>query len=371
MRKLITSLTLFVIFFFSLSVSQVSAKVVNDQGNFSVAKGEVLNDDLIVGAQTVQIDGTVNGDVFVGAQTLKVSGVINGTLHVGANTIDLAGTVKGNVYAGGQSVLLNGAKIGGSLFVGAGTLSIDQDSAVGGSVFVGGGAVSIDSTIGRNAYLGTANLTIGPNATIGKDLYYAADQEKGHIDISEAALITGNIYKSKVDVSQKDVETAVGGVPAVIHAFKLSSNIISYISALIVGFIFIKLYGKKRFGEISGLVSNSFLKTIGIGFLVTIAIVPGIILLLITIVGIPVAVLAFLLTLIYIYLAKIVVGSAFGSWIFQKFDWKTSIFGTLALGLFAIYILRLIPIIGFVSGLVVLWSGLGAFTVRLFSRVNK
>jgi cytoskeletal protein CcmA (bactofilin family) len=370
MRKLLTSLTLFIVAFFVLSVSQVSAKVVNDKGDYNLPKGEVLNDDLIVGAQTVEIDGTVNGDVFVGAQTVKVTGVINGTLHVGANTIDLGGEITGNVYAGAQSILVNSAKIDGSLFVGSATLTADKESSIGGSLFAGAGAVSLDSSIGRNAYLGAGTLTIGGDTVIGKDLYYGADQNKGQVSISEDATITGNTYKSEVKAPQKDVQMATNGFPVIARALKLSSSIISLIGALIVGFLFLKLFGKKKFTEIAGMVTNSFWKTMGVGFLVTIAIVPGIVILLITVVGIPVAALAFLLILIYIYLAKIVVGSAFGTWITQRVNWKTSVYGAFALGLVAIYILRLIPFVGFIAGLVVLWCGLGAFTLKLLSKAE-
>jgi hypothetical protein len=108
----------------------------------------------------------------------------------------------------------------------------------------------------------------------------------------------------------------------------------------------------------------------GVGFLVTIAAIPGVILLLITVVGIPLAGLVLFMLLIYGYLAKVVVGYALGRWMSAKFNWKMTPYTEFALGLLIIYIIKLIPVVGFLAGLIVFWIGLGALTLKVFSKVN-
>lgn len=371
MKKFFASIAVFVAAFFVFSVGSVSAKVLTSQnGEVVVAKDEIINDDLFVGAQTVQIDGTVNGDVFIGAQTTKITGVINGNLHVGANTIDLSGTVRGNVYAGAQSIFVSGSSIGGSLLIGAGTINVDKDSQIGGSIIAGAGVLSIDSQIKRSVYAGTENLTIGADALIGKDLYYASG-DKNHTNISNKAKVTGSVYKSEVDTMKANakVEAAKKNVPQALNAAKVFTTLISLVGALVVGFLYMKFFNKS-FVDASETVSRSFWKSLGIGFLVTIAFIPGIIVLLMTIIGIPVAGLSILIMLLYTYLAKIVVGSALGKWVSAKFNWRTSEYGVFALGLLVIYVLKSIPFLGFLTGLVVLWSGLGALTLQIFSKSN-
>lgn len=368
MRKLLTSLIAFVFIFFAFSVSKVSAKVVSEQTNYVVGSDEVINDDLFVGAQTVEIDGIVNGDVFVGAQSVKITGTINGNLHVGTNILDLEGAVKGNVYVGAQSVVLNNAKIGGSLLTGTSSLTTDKDSTIGGSLMVGSATASINSKVGRSVYIGSGALTIGSNAVIGKDLYYAVGKDESSINISENAKITGSTYKSEPKTPQTNVSNDLKKLPGVFSAFRVFFGMISFFGALIVGFIYLKLLGKKHFEEVSDLVSNSFWKSLGIGFLATLAVIPGIIILLLTVVGIPVAGLVFLLSLIFFYLSKIVVASSLGRFLSQKMNWKASTYMVFALGLLAIYILRMIPYVNFLAGLVVLWAGFGALSLRLFSK---
>src|SRR4030042_3817593 len=369
MNKIITSLLILIIVFFFFSVTSVSAKFITDEkGSVNVKKTEVINDDLFIGAETVEIAGTVNGDVFIGAQTVRITGIINGNLHVGANILDLSGTVKGNVYTGAQNVLVSGSTIGGSILVGAATVNIDRDCSIGGSILAGAGTLTIDSQVKRSVYAGTGSLTIGSDTKIGKDLYYSSGNNQGQANISSNAKIAGTIYKSEVGTAKGsiNIEGAKKKIPAALNHAKIFTTFFSFIGALIVGFIYLKLF-HKHFTQTASIVSKSFWKSLGVGFLVTITLIPGLIILLITVVGIPLAGLAFLMILLYSYLAKIVVSSAFGYWISQKFKWKMSTFLAFALGLFVVNILKFIPKVGFLIVLVVLWTGLGALTLRMFS----
>lgn len=116
MRKFITSLLVFFLAFFVLSATQVSAAKLESSpsGTFTIAKGQVVNDDLFVSAQTAEIDGIVNGDVFIAAATVRITGTVNGSVHIGGQNVDLEGIVKNNVYIGGQNITITGANIGGS-----------------------------------------------------------------------------------------------------------------------------------------------------------------------------------------------------------------------------------------------------------------
>lgn len=369
MRKFLASTVVFILTLFVFA-TPASAKVVTDQkGSVVISKNEVLDDDLFAGAQTVEIDGVVNGDVFVAAQTVRVTGKINGNLHVGANTLDLMGTVKGNVYAGAQSVLVSDATINGSLLVGAATVNLDKDTTVGGSVLTGAGALNLDSEIGRSLYAGVGNLTLGDEAVIGKDLYYAAGNKDGEVNISTKATVGGNTYKTEIDSRKADDQmmAAKQKVPAVMRAVRVTGSVISLIGALVVGFFYYKLFGK-HLNQTESFINRSFWKSLGVGFLTTIAFIPGFIILLLTVIGVPVAFLALLILIIFAYLAKIVVGLALGNFISRKLKWNLPLYGSLVLGLFIIYVLRFIPAVGFLTGVLVLWIGLGSLVLGVFAK---
>lgn len=344
----------------------VSAKVISSpNGTVTIAKDEVVDDDLFVGGQNVTIDGTVNGDVYVGAQTVKINGTVNGNLHAGGQTVALGGTVKNSAYIGAQDITVSQANIGDSLLAGGQNISVDRTTTIGGSLLLGGASVAVDSTIQRSVYVGAAQLALGPNTTIGKDLYYSAEKDQSHID--KSAKISGEIHKSEFQATQKNTQVARRQMRAVLGTIRLFGWIVSFVGALIVGFIYLKLSGRNLEKNTNVLASSLWL-CLGVGFLITIAFVPGILILLTTVIGIPLAGLAVLFMFLYWYLAKIVVGSALGSWMANVARWKLSPFWTFVLGLFAIYVLKLIPFIGFLTGLAVFWFGLGAQALTLLSK---
>jgi len=368
MHKTITALLVLIFAFFAIPKTQVLAKVMTNQnGTVTIAKSEVVNDDLFIGAQNAQLEGTVNGDVFIGAQTVTINGTVNGNLHVGAGTFNLGGIVKGNVYTGAQNVLVNGASISGSLLAGGENVNLDKETSIGGSILTGAGTLTVDSQVKRSVYAATGGLTIGSDAKIGKDVYYVSDKNQEQPNISSDSKIAGVIKKSEIQTPQginvkTQIQTALSGV-------KFGATLTSLLGALIVGFIYLKLFNK-HFTQTAKLISGSFWKSLCIGLLVSIVFIPGLILLLITIIGLPVAGLAVLLFILYWYLAKIVVGSAIGNWATKKFHWQSSTYGTFVFGLLIIYILKLVPVIGFLSSLTVFWVGLGALTLQMFSKSN-
>jgi hypothetical protein len=368
MKRLVSSFFIFVLLF-TVSFKYVSAKVISENnGHVVIGQNEVVDDDLFIGSKTAEIDGTVNGDVFVAAETLKITGVVNGNLHAGANTIDLMGKVKGNAYLGGQNVFVTGATIGGSLLIGAATASTDKSTTIGGAFISGAGGLSLDSVIGRGAYLGVGTLTLGDNTKIGKDLYYATGDKQGDAGISEKAKISGNVYKTQVD-TQRTEQSKMRG-QRFMRDFHVGSTIVSYLGALVIGFLYFNFFAKS-FTESAASVSKSFWKSMGVGFLSVIALIPGLIILLITVVGIPVAGIIVLIFMLLGYLAKLVVGLALGNWLQQKFNWKFSLYGSFAFGLFAVYFLKTLPFVGFLTGLVVFLLGLGSLILNTFKFKEK
>lgn len=364
MRKITFFIFVFVLVFFTISVTEVSAKVLtNRDGDVNIAKTEVINDDLFIGAQNTTIDGTVNGDIFAGGGNVTINGIVNGNLHVGAGIVTLRGKIKGNVYIGSGNVTISESIIGGSLLVGAGSVNIDKKTAIGGSVIAGTGSITLDSQVKRSIYLGAGSATIGSNAKIGKDLYYAVNKNGKDINMVTGAVVSGNVYKTSYQ-------------PASAPTIKVPQNaglvmkILSFIGALIVGFVYFRLC-KVQFTEAANLTSKAFWKSLGIGFLVTIGAIPALLVAMITVVGMPLAGITFLVFLLGLYFAKIVVAIALGNWITVKLKWnELSPYWIFAIGLVVIYILKFIPVLGGFVSIVVVWTGLGALILHFFSKAK-
>lgn len=369
MRKLIYSLLILVFTFLTFSISEVSAKTLtNEKGDVTIAQTEVINDDLFIGAQSATVDGVVNGDVFIGAQTAIINGTINGNLHIGANTVVLSGNVKGSVYIISGNITINKSTVGGSVITGAADINIDKDSIIGGSIIAGARSITLSSQIKRNAYLGAATATIGGNAKIGKDLYYAVENNGQQINIASGAAILGEIHKS---VYTNQTQTLKSQIDSDFRDFSLSIKILSFISALIIGFLYYKLFNSNFLGS-ANKVSKSFWKSLGVGFLITVAALPVFAVLIFSIIGIQLAWVLSLILMIGLYLTKIIVSFAVGNWVFSKLNWnKLSFFWIFAAGLVMIYALKLIPVVNFCVSLVIIWVGLGGLALHTFSKADK
>ena len=155
----------------AIFVAPVQAASINNNG--SVAAGQTVDDDLIIGAQTIQIDGTVNGNVVAMGSTITITGTINGDLIAFAKSVTLApgAVVTNNLFTVAQIITVNG-KISGSLFAGGEAAALGANSTVGDNAYFGGysftsqsGSV-ITKDLRAEAYQAVLNGTIGQNAVI-------------------------------------------------------------------------------------------------------------------------------------------------------------------------------------------------------------
>jgi hypothetical protein len=363
MKKIIT-LFLFSIFFIFLA-TPVSAKILtNKEGNVELTPKEIVNDDLLIAAKNVVIDGVVNGDVFVGAETVTITGKIYGNLHLGSGSVVLQGAqISGNAYVGSGHISVNKSVINGSLFVGAGNISLDQDTFIKGSLFAGAGDITIDSQIGRNLYLGAGLASINDNTKIGMNLYYTYDSSSNNIKISDKAVISGEIVKK---VFEKPTKLDNKIVSNNFKIFKSITSLYWFISALIIGLLYLRFF-KKHFIESSSIVSKNFWKSFGIGLLIIITVIPASLLLLITVIGIPLIKVIIVLITLFVYLSRFIVSLALGQWMAIKFKWnkKMSNYWLFVIGLVVISVLKVVPVLGFFTTLVVVAVGLGALSTRL------
>jgi hypothetical protein len=81
-----------------------------------IGRGEVIEDDLYVAANSVTIDGTINGDLVAVGSQITINGTVKGDLLAAAQGIAINGTVNDDVRAAGQAIMLGpSARVAGDL----------------------------------------------------------------------------------------------------------------------------------------------------------------------------------------------------------------------------------------------------------------
>jgi cytoskeletal protein CcmA (bactofilin family) len=168
LTKLFSVLTLFIL----LTITMVSPAYAFDGRSgdkISIQTGEVVNDDLYIGANELVMDGTVNGDLVAFAQTVTINGTVNGDLMTAAQTVVVNGTVTGDIRMAG-SVLFVGekARIGGDILAAGNSLEVRQGSTVGRDVVAAGAQILLGADVARNVTAATPALEI--NGHVGGDV---------------------------------------------------------------------------------------------------------------------------------------------------------------------------------------------------------
>ncbi|MBC8507379.1 MAG: polymer-forming cytoskeletal protein [Anaerolineales bacterium] len=214
--------------------------------NADLPAGEVIDDDLFIAGDNIVIDGTVNGDLFAFGQNIEFNGVVNGSLITGGQFIEINGEVAGSVYVGGNAATVgSSASIGRNFYFGGFSLDVADGAQINRDLAFGGYQAFLNGAIGRDIYAGAGALEIGGavggdvNADVGdpdesmQTMPFFSFMPAGSpavvspgLRISDSAKIGGSVkYTSNKDQSA-DIETTPGG--GIVHSTPVPDADIQY-----------------------------------------------------------------------------------------------------------------------------------------------
>ncbi|MBU1046468.1 hypothetical protein KKH36_01660 [Patescibacteria group bacterium] len=350
----------------------------------SINKGDNIEDNLYIAGGTVSINGSIFGDLMsVGGQII-VSEDVSEDITIAGGNITILGNAGGDIRVFGGNILIAG-NVAGDLIVTGGTVNISSDVSIGKDLVVAGGQVSLDGDVMGDAQIAggviTINghifgdldakidqkLTLGEGSIIDGNLEYSA--RKGEmLEVNDQATVIGEVTFNAIEVIKKEemnglknfLFVAVG----IFVMFKIAT-------LMIIALILTWLFKKFSSAVVKGAIQNP-MAMLGRGF-VTLIIAPvAAIILFVTLFGIPLG-----LALLFIYgflvvLSCVYAGVIFGIWVnmlISKKDkvvisWKNVVGGILLLCL-----IRLIPFVGWIIGLIAFLISLGSITHIVHKKV--
>ncbi len=312
-----------------------------------------INNDAYVAGGTVDVDGTVNGDLMIAGGTVSIRGSVLEDMRVAGGTVTISGVVNGNVtVAGGTVTIDDDAQIDGSVIAGAGTITML--GPVGQEAVIGAGTAVLNGPVGADVRAGAGELTVGPDSRIAGNLTYHSENPAV---IEQGAVVSGETVFKKVSPPQMpSKEQQRNTAQAVFFTGKFFSLVILFL----IGFIFSRLFPIHT-KHIVGTVQKEKLKSIGIGFLIFVAAPILALALILTLIGIPFAVLLMFMYFLLFYTAKVFVALFIGTVIMKRLSTSKSVSLALLVGLIAHLILTVIPFLGWlIGGVITLW-GAGAY----------
>jgi len=238
----------------------------------SIVINGVVDGDLIAVGQNILVDGTVTGDIYLFGTDIIVSGSIYGISVVGGSTVDISGTLRENIYVGGMMTNMDGTFEKDIMGI-AGTFKLD--GSVGDDVRIGSGQLVSNATVGGDFIIGTDTYTVEENSIYG-----------------QVVVGTEELFRREtVEFSEDDL-----------LGFKIGLSIVNFIGMYIVGIILIFSAPVKTLKIEEKIVTSwkEFIKSYAVGLVILMAIPLPLLLLTITGIGAP---LALLITAALIFLA--------------------------------------------------------------------
>jgi hypothetical protein len=169
-------------------------------------------------------------------------------------------------------------------------------------------------------------------------------------------------------MKKSQTKFASGGMPKVGRLLGRIFQVYMFLANLAIGAVLLMI-GPKFAEELSNRVKGETLKMGVIGLIVLFATPIFLLLLLITIIGIPFSIIGSIFFILFLWIANIYGKYSIGSWILEKIErenkWLALITGLLV-GLF----LGVIPILGSFLQFIILLLGLGALAYSLKVRVR-
>ena len=320
-----------------------------------IAINGTIHGDLIAGGNNISIDGTVTGDVIAAGNVVQIRGQVGGSVRAAASRVVLDGKVTNDfVAAGNELTILGNGKVGRDAILAGADATIS--GPIGRDLQVGGGNAKIDSAVGGNVKATIERLQITDRGSVGGSLKYTS---KNEAQIANASSVKGSIERQAPDNGRAPLFT--GTAALVVEWLK------GLIGLLILGILVVFFFPgfSRRAGE--ALVHSPWM-TLAIGVLVLIGL-PILSIVFFAVgyliggwwIGFVVLALFVVVLALSIPVAAVGVGGA----LLRVARRPVPVWLALFIGLVALLLVALIPILGGIVIFCALLFGMGATTIAV------
>lgn len=351
-----------------------AAEIVRKE-RYTLPAEETLNNDLIIMAGPVRIEGTVDGDVIAFCESLTIEGHVTGDLIVFTRRLTVNGAVDGSVRTFANTIDIGG-KVNRSFMAFGEGLELRQGSEVGWGALLFGKTVDVAGRVGRDVTV-HADRT-GLAGWVGGA--FLADA--GHLSIASTAEVLGKAtYRGREEPTIEpgaklaSFEKVLPDHRPAYYSWRFYwDTLLGYASVLALGAV-IMLISPPAFRAVTREARRPGAL---IGAVVLLAVPVAAVICAITLVGFAIFLVSSGLWLILLYVAQVFVGGAIGEILLGPSRAnRTAQLGRLAVGLAIIRVasaLRYILLPGagpwLIFWLIVASWGFGAITLAIYERAR-
>jgi len=330
-----------------------------------------LATDHFAAGQNITIINPVVGDLLATGRQVLVDARVGGDAAAAGGTVRFNGAVSDNVYAAGGEVFLNGT-ISRNARLAGGTVELAPSSRIDGGASIAAGQVRVNGAIG--SYLQAAGGNIHIDGPVGGDV----EASGGEIELGPNARIAGKLrYRSRNDLKQDPGAQVSGGIerlpyrvqnaPAIGGFFRVVFWVWMLGLMLLVAIILLLLPG---FSKVIAVVQTRPGASALLGFVLLVCIPVASVILLITLIGAPLALLSMAAYFVLLLVGYLAAAAAVGDTILirlrpgtvERIGWRIA---AAICGILVIAILGRIPFLGGLISFVTLIIGIGGVGLQL------
>lgn len=343
----------------------------------TVEAGETIEDTLFAAGDTITIDGNINGDLLAFGRSITVRGNVAGNIFTGGQTVSVEGTVGGSIIGGARGLTLARARVGRNLFGFGRDVDVDVDAEVGGNAIAFGESVGVDGRVGSDL------MGFGNTVEIGGTVLGDVEGFAGSVRLLPSARVTGNVtahVDSAGDLSIADGAVVGGTTDEQLVEREQRRNpyytvgyyvrqVVRLGAAFLTGFVLLWLFPTLR--DVSLPTVGAVLRSGAIGLAAMVTLPVAAFLVCLTVIGIPIGILTFVLGAIGLYFSKTVLAQVIGRSLFRDPASPPHYAATLLTGLAIVIVAINLPFVGGLANFLLTIVGFGIIVTLLLARFNR
>lgn len=318
--------------------------------------------DAFAAGCSVDVDSAVAGDALVAGGNVRLGAPVGQSLFAAAGQLTVNASIGRNArLAGGQIAIGSGSRVAGNVLVAGGDVRID--GAVKGSVRAAAGRLRIDGPVDGDVVATAGTVELGPKARIAGQLRYASRED---LVRDAAAQVQGGVQRMPWAEERQGPPPAARAVAGGGAGWVWSAGLMAIAAVLAAAWPGLP-------GGLAVTLRTRAGLSLLLGFVALVCIPVAALILMFTLIGVPMGLLAIVLYLALLLVGYVSAGIGLGAWVLARVRGTRSTgsgwrIGAAALGVLAVALLGRLPYVGWIVVVLALLAGIGAVLLQARAR---
>lgn len=330
-------------------------------GDITLAPTDKLTGSQVVVGSNLTVNTKIDGDLMCAGQMIVINSEVTGDVLCAGQSIAINGKVGGNVRVAAQTITINSA-VSRNAVLFAQSITLSEKSVITGELFAAGSDVTVNGKVQKTAAVKSESLMIGKTAVLSEKLSYTGKNEA--TVAAGAKLVKGmdkQIVAEKVtDKANRNFWRMPAGAA---KSFYWGGKFSELIFGVLFGLIIVSLFSK-WLEKAVGIATKKMWKSLMWGVIV-LAVAPVLLVMMVmTIIGIPLAMVLGAILLLWCGLAHVTASTMIGT----KLMAKQTLMWRWLIGYIALWVLSLIPVVGWLVVFAAVLTGTGAVKMSILDK---